>query len=155
MKYTRTPSQISNSHSQRNLFASNKSGMSSNDGMPEIYPTGGSNPSLLSGMSTSDESKFDNNNNNNNGKIPETANLFESRHSLMSGLSKISDSSEANSMFSDLSKKIGNVSTRSIAMSEISNMDEVQDLEDLDDDSLDERVRQQLQVEGMEFNDFA
>lgn len=47
-----------------------------------------------------------------------------SRRSLMSGLSKISDSSDVNSIFSDLSKKIGNVSTRSIAMSEFSNIDE-------------------------------
>jgi hypothetical protein len=50
---------------------------------------------------------------------------LESRRSLMSGLSKISDSSDAQSMFSDLSKKIGNVSTRSMAMSEISGVEEV------------------------------
>ena len=47
-----------------------------------------------------------------------------SRRSLMSGLSRISDSSDVQSIFSDLSKKIGNVSTRSIAMSEISGIEE-------------------------------
>lgn len=56
-----------------------------------------------------------------------------SRHSLMSGLSRISDASMENSIFSDLSRKIGNVSTRSIAMSDIStiNLEEV----DGDDDN--------------------
>ena len=51
-----------------------------------------------------------------------------SRHSIMSGLSKISDGSIDNSIFSDLSRKIGNVSTRSIAMSEMSCID-MQDME--------------------------
>ena len=46
-----------------------------------------------------------------------------SRHSIMSGLSRISDTSIDHSIFSDLSRKIGNVSTRSLAMSEISTMD--------------------------------
>lgn len=47
-----------------------------------------------------------------------------SRHSLMSGLSRISDHSANDaSIFSSLSKAIGNVSTRSIAMSEISVID--------------------------------
>ena len=47
-----------------------------------------------------------------------------SKHSLMSGLSKISDHSLNDaSIFSSLSKQIGNVSTRSIAMSEISVID--------------------------------
>jgi hypothetical protein len=47
-----------------------------------------------------------------------------SRHSIMSGLSRISDTSSIDgSMFSDLSRKIGNVSTRSIAMSDISAID--------------------------------
>jgi hypothetical protein len=55
-----------------------------------------------------------------------------SRRSLMSGLSRISDSSDVNSIFSDLSRKIGNVSTRSIAMSEISGIEEGYQ-EDLDD----------------------
>lgn len=46
-----------------------------------------------------------------------------SRRSIMSGLSRISDTSVDHSIFSDLSRKIGNVSTRSLAMSEISAMD--------------------------------
>jgi hypothetical protein len=46
-----------------------------------------------------------------------------SRHSVMSGLSRISDTSIEYSIFSDLSRKIGNVSTRSLAMSEISAFD--------------------------------
>ena len=49
-----------------------------------------------------------------------------SRHSIMSGLSKISDSSIDNSIFSDLSRKIGNVSTRSVAMSEMSVMEDME-----------------------------
>ena len=47
-----------------------------------------------------------------------------SKHSIMSGLSRISDHSLNDaSIFSSLSKQIGNVSTRSIAMSEISVID--------------------------------
>lgn len=46
-----------------------------------------------------------------------------SRHSIMSGLSRISDTSIDHSIFSDLSRKIGNVSTRSLALSEISAID--------------------------------
>jgi hypothetical protein len=52
-----------------------------------------------------------------------------SRRSIMSGLSRISDADI--SIFSDLSRKIGNVSTRSIAMSDISAIDmQEQDNED-------------------------
>jgi len=58
-----------------------------------------------------------------------------SRHSIMSGLSRISDNSEVNSIFSDLSKKIGNVSTRSIAMSEISGIDDAIEEDDNERDS--------------------
>lgn len=54
-----------------------------------------------------------------------------SRHSIMSGLSRISDSSIDHSIFSDLSRKIGDVSTRSLAMSEISAID-IQEREDED-----------------------
>ena len=54
-----------------------------------------------------------------------------SRHSIMSGLSRISDTSEVHSIFSDLSKKI-NTSTRSIAMSEISGIDEYRGGDDSD-----------------------
>jgi hypothetical protein len=46
-----------------------------------------------------------------------------SRRSLMSGLSRISDTSIDQSIFSDLSRKIGNISTSSVAMSDISVMD--------------------------------
>lgn len=46
-----------------------------------------------------------------------------SRHSIMSGMSRISDSSIDQSLFSDLSRKIGDVSTRSMNMSEISAID--------------------------------
>lgn len=60
-----------------------------------------------------------------------------SRHSIMSGLSRIDDGSIDHSMFSDLSKKIGNVSTRSIAMSEISAID-MQERENEDDTSSDD-----------------
>lgn len=62
---------------------------------------------------------------------------LESRRSLLSGLSKISDSSDVMSFISDLSKKIGNVSTRSIATSEISGIEEQfqEDLEDLQEES--------------------
>ena len=55
-----------------------------------------------------------------------------SRMSMMSGLSRISDGNENDSIFSDLSKKIGNVSTRSMAMSEMSAL-EIQELNDEDD----------------------
>ncbi len=51
-----------------------------------------------------------------------------SRRSLMSGLSRISDHS-VNSVFSDLSKKLGStsISNRSVAMSEVSGIDEEDD----------------------------
>jgi hypothetical protein len=57
-----------------------------------------------------------------------------SRRSLMSGLSRISDHS-ANSVFSDLSKKLGStsISNRSIAMSEVSGIDEEDDGSDQDE----------------------
>ena len=64
--------------------------------------------------------------------------------SMMSGLSRISDGNENDSIFSDLSKKIGNVSTRSMAMSEMSAL-EIQELND-EDDAEDE----QQQEEGEE-----
>lgn len=55
-----------------------------------------------------------------------------SRRSLMSGLSKISDHS-VNSIFSDITKKLGStsISNRSVAMSEVSGIDEGDD--DADD----------------------
>jgi hypothetical protein len=54
-----------------------------------------------------------------------------SRRSLMSGLSRISDHS-VSSVFSDLTKKLGStsISNRSVAMSEVSGVDEEDDSED-------------------------
>lgn len=57
----------------------------------------------------------------------------DSRHSIMSGLSRISDTSFDQSIFSDLSRKIGNVSTRSLTPSEISAMDMQERLNEDDD----------------------
>lgn len=55
-----------------------------------------------------------------------------SRRSLMSGLSKLSGHSDINNVFSNMSKKIGgtNHSTRSIALSEFSGIDEEEFAED-------------------------
>jgi hypothetical protein len=76
------------------------------DGMPDIHLVE-SNMSLYSNVSSMGEAGA------------------ESRRSLMSGLSKIDDAGEdGNSIFSDLSKKIGDVSTRSMA-SEISIMEDI------------------------------
>ena len=67
-----------------------------------------------------------------------------SRMSMMSGLSRISDGNENDSIFSDLSKKIGNVSTRSMAMSEMSAL-EIQELNDEDDaDDVEDQQQQRL-----------
>lgn len=129
MKFSRAPSGRSNTSggSNRQVHSSNKQLYASNkslDGMPEIHMVD-SNPSLYSNLSAEV-----------NGRIPDVvANIMESRRSLMSGLSRISDTSDMNSIFSDLSRKIGNVSTRSIAMSEISVMDEQDRLDDLDPDT--------------------
>lgn len=59
-----------------------------------------------------------------------------SNHSLMSGLSRIDDCGSImdQSIFSDMSKKISNVSTRSVAMSEISVLD-LQERDNEDEDS--------------------
>jgi hypothetical protein len=73
-------------------------------------------------------------NNRNNHYKDSDAMSTGSRNSIMSGLSRISDTSIDNSIFSDLSKKIGNVSTRSIAMSEMSAI-ELQELDDEDANS--------------------
>lgn len=116
MKYSRPPSgRFSQSGSSKQLYASNRS---LGDGMPDIHLVE-SNRSLQSG-----------------GPPDNIANIFESRRSLMSGLSRISDASDVHSIFSDLSRKIGNVSTRSIAMSEISVMDNEEMQNELDPDSI-------------------
>jgi hypothetical protein len=69
-----------------------------------------------------------------------------SKMSMMSGLSRISDGNENDSIFSDLSKKIGNVSTRSMAMSEMSAL-EIQELNDEDDHDDEEQQQQQNEEE--------
>jgi hypothetical protein len=122
---------------RQSMNASNKS---LGDGMPEICMVE-SNRSMFSNLSSVEggtmaglESKSSKDGdrltpppppNNRAVAVPDIANVFESRRSLMSGLSRISDTDGNTSIFSDLSRKIGNVSTRSLAMSEISNMDDV------------------------------
>jgi hypothetical protein len=134
MKFTRPASGRFTSGSSKNLFNSQRS--LGADGMPDIHLVE-SNPSLFGTTSSKGSEKGD----TSGGKIqvPDIANIFESRRSMMSGLSKISDTSEANSIFSDLSRKIGNVSTRSIAMSEISNMDDHGDIDNLSSDEAETR----------------
>jgi len=115
MKVNRVPSAQRMSASGRMNNASGRnidSARSLGDGMPDIHLVG-SNMSLYSNMSS----------------IGDAGEALESRRSVMSGLSRISDTEDANSIFSDLSKKIGNVSTRSMAMSEISNMDDIDSLD--------------------------
>ena len=73
-----------------------------------------------------------------------------SRMSMMSGLSRISDGNENDSIFSDLSKKIGNVSTRSMAMSEMSAL-EIQELND-EDDAEDEQEEEEENEERQHDN---
>ena len=70
--------------------------------------------------------------------------------SMMSGLSRISDGNENDSIFSDLSKKIGNVSTRSMAMSEMSAL-EIQELND-EDDAEDEQEEEEENEERQHDN---
>lgn len=123
MKYSRPTSARFNTHSQRSLGA---------DGMPDINMVD-SQFSLMSNMSGKRDGgadalgRFSNHGMARDSDIaPSDGYVFGvgSRRSLMSGLSRISDTSDANSIFSDLSRKIGNVSTRSIAMSEISGIEE-------------------------------
>jgi hypothetical protein len=121
MKYSRPASGRFNSHSQRSLGT---------DGMPDINMVD-SNFSLMSNNSGKRDSgadalgRFSNHGMARDSDIAPSDYIgVGSRRSLMSGLSRISDTSDANSIFSDLSRKIGNVSTRSIAMSEISGIEE-------------------------------
>jgi hypothetical protein len=85
--------------------------------------------------------KSSNNNNNEGIRILPDALGSGSTHSIMSGLSRISDTSgmDGMSIFSHLSSKIGNVSTRSIAMSDISAID-LQERVTGDDDDTDSDV---------------
>mmetsp|Transcript_38442 Transcript_38442/g.57170 ORF Transcript_38442/g.57170 Transcript_38442/m.57170 type:complete len:153 (-) Transcript_38442:213-671(-) len=147
MKYSRPPS---GRFHKGQINASNKS---LGDGMPDIHLVE-SNPSIFSNMSSVDdedggETKVKTMSKKKSVTVPDVANVFESRRSLMSGLSKISDTSEMNSIFSDLSRKIGNVSTRSIAMSEISHMDHT---DDLDEDEVDELVAKAGVAQSMEYD---
>lgn len=90
------------------------------DGMPDVHMVD-STLSLMSNFSSQGGSK------NNQEGIPSLSDHsigVGSRRSLMSGLSKISDTSGIQSVFSDLSKKISNSSSRSIAMSEFSDIQE-------------------------------
>jgi hypothetical protein len=117
MKFSKTPSGRMDTASSRSL-----------DGMPDIYMVD-SQFSLLSNLSGGNSMKQI----GITGKSKDDYALtLGSRRSLMSGLSKISDSSDMPSIFSDLSKRIGNVSTRSIPMSEISGIEE-RNSEDLDE----------------------
>ena len=136
MKFTRPPSIRD---SKMGLSGpSTHSQMSTGDGMPEIHMVESqlSLHSTMSGMTDGASAKMPNN--SVKGAFSETAKAVDhssrsdymdvlasgSKHSLMSGLSKISDHSLNDaSIFSSLSKQIGNVSTRSMAMSEISVID--------------------------------
>jgi len=92
----------------------------SSDGMPDVHMVD-STLSLMSNFSSQGGSK------NNQEGIPSLSDHsigVGSRRSLMSGLSKISDTSGIQSVFSDLSKKISNSSSRSISMSEFSDIQE-------------------------------
>ena len=101
--------------------------------MPDIHMVD-SNYSLLSKMS-GHGGKDGMNFSNHGMDVSEHSVGLGSRRSLMSGLSKISDSSDnAHSVFSDLSKKFStNISTRSFAMSEVSGVDEEDFHEDIGD----------------------
>lgn len=100
------------------------------DGMPDVQMMG-STFSLLSNLSSNQDMKMENLTALDQ-KLRDDYQMLGSRRSLMSGLSRISGSSDALSMFSDLSRKIGNISTQSIAMSEVSGIEEGNQ-EDLDE----------------------
>jgi len=106
------------------------SSRSNTDSMPDIYMVD-SQFSLLSNLSKH-ESKHNTMDISIHGENKETIGSeyigVGSRRSLMSGLSKLSGHSDINNVFSSMSKKIGgtnhNLSSRSIAMSEYSGIDE-------------------------------
>jgi len=103
------------------------------DGMPDIHMVG-STFSLLSNISSNQDMKVDDLNLSSRSvqKLREDHMVLGSRRSLMSGLSKISDTTDAHSMFSDLSRKFANISMQSIPTSEISGIEEGR-REDLDE----------------------
>ena len=129
---------------RRRFFAKmkyNRPASTSMDGMPDVqmvesnmslmsnFSNGGFNISSHGGVGGGGSSKHE-------STLPTFSDHsfgVGSRRSLMSGLSKISDTSGVNSIFSDMSKKISAGSTRSMAMSEITGIEE----EDDDDDDFD------------------
>lgn len=113
MKYSRPSSGRMGSSSRVGSSRNIPSDACLSDGMPEIHMVD-SGMSLYSNLSSVGDIHT---------SVP--GDMIGSRRSVMSGLSRISDTSDANSIISDLSKKIGNVSTRSMAMSEISIMDDI------------------------------
>lgn len=121
MKMCRKPASGRMSISGRNIDSARSLG----DGMPDIHLVE-SNMSLYSNVSSIGEPGA------------------ESRRSIMTGMSRMDDvveDADGNSIFSDLSKKIGDVSTRSMAMSELSIMEDI--------DSIDIPDQQQKQAAPM------
>ena len=122
MKYDRPPSSRTTASGHRS------------DGMPDIHMVE-SQLSILSNLSLDSKPLHDRSMRSKKvsepileGEIAEVvdhsafSNHFSSsKHSIMSGLSRTSEMDH--SIFSDLSRKIGNVSTRSIAMSEFSGIE--------------------------------
>jgi hypothetical protein len=128
MKYSQPTSNRNNQHSQHSI----------GDGMPDIHMVD-SQYSLLSNLSghgsrhhavTRDMDFSSHGAAGGGGEAKESIGSefigVGSRRSLMSGLSRISGHSDVNNPFSDMSKRIGgnNISNRSIAMSEISGIEE-------------------------------
>jgi hypothetical protein len=109
MKYTRPSSEFSDGMPAIHLVESTQSVLSNMSGVGDDSKPAASDQYQVPGAASSTRAV---------GDI-----YLESRRSLMSGLSRISDHSEVQSIFSDLSRKIGNVSTRSIPMDEISIME--------------------------------
>ena len=139
MKFRKPPS-------VRDTKMSGMSAHSTGDGMPEIYMVESAR-SLHSNMSTMTDGTPKRQNQSAKDSWVETArvvdhsnkdymDVFGSKNSLMSGLSRISDHSQNDvSIFSGLSNKIGNVSTRSIAaMSEISVIEVASEKEEEEDE---------------------
>lgn len=127
MKFSRPPSDRMSSGRQIGGASAHSIG----DGMPDFHMVESqmslfSNLSGMTGNDSKTKASYGDATAGSNDKKLAAGDLLGaagSRHSIMSGLSRISDTSEVHSIFSDLSRKIGNVSTRSIAMSEISGID--------------------------------
>jgi hypothetical protein len=147
MKYRKPPSVRDNARISLSAMSTHSS---TGDGMPDIHMVE-SQHSLHSAMSTMTDGASVNKNTSGVSRDAwvETTRVVDhssrdypdvyapgSKQSIMSGLSKISDHSLNDfSIFSGLSNKIGNVSTRSIAaMSEISVIEVAAENEEEDDD---------------------